>query len=246
MVGNIRAVHLCTFPGKRSRHQQQWAEKKICSSAVVSQPPPAIRLPAQQVHLKCYCCCSPLFSLPPGKNNDYYIRTLFVDYSSTFNTVIPHNLTDKLSTLGLHPIICDWLLNFDLAGLSLSGLVIGLWPALSQTLALHCYVSSAPSSTPSSPVTMAVARQSTKPPICHLAARSVVLDRGWQIGGLFWSVNFPPRRVHLFPPRLLSKNKASMCRPLHEVGGGVDDCEKLHRLPVNGKDRRRKGEYHIA
>ena len=29
--------------------------------------PPATRLPAQQVDLRCYRCCSPLFPLPPGK-----------------------------------------------------------------------------------------------------------------------------------------------------------------------------------
>ena len=41
-----------------------------------------------------------------------------------------------------------------------------------------------------------------------LVARFVVLDRGGQIGGLLWSADFPPQRVHLFPPRLLSKNEA--------------------------------------
>ena len=51
-----------------------------------------------------------------------------------------------------------------------------------------------------------------------LAARSAVLDRGQQIGGLFWSAYFPPQRVHLFPPHLLSKNEASMCRPLCGMG----------------------------
>ena len=46
------------------------------------------------------------------ENKDSYIRTRFVDYSFAFNTVISHKLTDKLSTLGLHSTICDWLLNF--------------------------------------------------------------------------------------------------------------------------------------
>lgn len=36
---------------------------------------------------------------------------LFMDYSSTFNTVIPHKLTHKLLALGLHPTLCDWLLD---------------------------------------------------------------------------------------------------------------------------------------
>ena len=62
----------------------------------------------------------------------------------------------------------------------------------------------------------------------------MVLDRGRQIGGLFWSANIPPRRVHLFPPRLLSENKAEMCRPRHEVGGGVNDlhCCATHSQGV--------------
>ena len=60
------------------------------------------------------------------------------------------------------------------------------------------------------------------------------LDRGRQIVGLLWSADFPPRRQHLFPPRLLSKNEASMCRPLCEVGGGVDDlhCSATHSQGV--------------
>lgn len=37
---------------------------------------------------------------------------LFVDYSSAFNTVVPYKLNHKLSTLGLHPILCDWLFDF--------------------------------------------------------------------------------------------------------------------------------------
>ncbi|MCI4377091.1 hypothetical protein PGIGA_G00199510 [Pangasianodon gigas] len=41
-----------------------------------------------------------------------YIRMLFIDYSSAFNTVIPHKLAHKLFALGLHPTLCDWLLDF--------------------------------------------------------------------------------------------------------------------------------------
>uniref|UniRef100_A0AAR2IU34 Reverse transcriptase domain-containing protein n=1 Tax=Pygocentrus nattereri TaxID=42514 RepID=A0AAR2IU34_PYGNA len=52
------------------------------------------------------------YSLSHLENKDSYIRMLFVDYSSAFNTVIPHKLTHKLSTLGLHPTLCDWLLDF--------------------------------------------------------------------------------------------------------------------------------------
>ena len=68
----------------------------------------------------------------------------------------------------------------------------------------------------------------------RLVARAAVLDRGRQIGGLFWSADFPPQRVHLFPPRLLSKNEAAMCQCLREVGGGVDDlyCSATHSRGV--------------
>ena len=81
--------------------------------------------------------------------------------------------------------------------------------------------------------TLAVFIQSTKLPICP-SIWSAVLDRGRQIGGLFWPADFPPRREHLFPPHLLSKNQAEMCRPLREVGGGVNDlhCCAIHSRGV--------------
>uniref|UniRef100_A0A3B1IGX3 Reverse transcriptase domain-containing protein n=1 Tax=Astyanax mexicanus TaxID=7994 RepID=A0A3B1IGX3_ASTMX len=52
------------------------------------------------------------YSLSHLETKDSYIRMLFVDYSSAFNTVIPHKLTHKLSTLSLHPSLCNWLLDF--------------------------------------------------------------------------------------------------------------------------------------
>lgn len=39
------------------------------------------------------------------ENKDAYIRKLFIDYSSAFNTVIPHKLTNKLYNLGLNSTI---------------------------------------------------------------------------------------------------------------------------------------------
>ncbi|KAK2905565.1 hypothetical protein Q8A73_009508 [Channa argus] len=52
------------------------------------------------------------YSLSHLENKDSYLRILFIDCSSAFNTVIPHKLTHKLSILGLHPTLCDWLLDF--------------------------------------------------------------------------------------------------------------------------------------
>ncbi|KAK1806250.1 hypothetical protein P4O66_000138 [Electrophorus voltai] len=41
-----------------------------------------------------------------------YVKMLFVDYSSAFNTIIPSLLTTKLGDLGLHTSLCDWISNF--------------------------------------------------------------------------------------------------------------------------------------
>ena len=42
---------------------------------------------------------------------------------------------------------------------------------------------------------------------CFFAAWSAVLDRGRQVGGLFWSTNLPPWTVHLFLPRVLKTKR---------------------------------------
>ena len=41
-----------------------------------------------------------------------YVRMLFVDYSSAFNTIIPSKLSVKLRDIGLCHFICNWILNF--------------------------------------------------------------------------------------------------------------------------------------
>ena len=41
-----------------------------------------------------------------------YARILFVDFSLSFNTIIPVKLFDKLVSLNVHPAICHWTLNF--------------------------------------------------------------------------------------------------------------------------------------
>ena len=37
---------------------------------------------------------------------------LFIDFSSAFNTIIPQQLTRKLSLLGLNTSLCNWILDF--------------------------------------------------------------------------------------------------------------------------------------
>ncbi len=51
------------------------------------------------------------------ENKNIYVRMLFVDYSSAFNTIVPATLVAKLQTLGLNRSLCSWILDF-LAGRS--------------------------------------------------------------------------------------------------------------------------------
>ncbi|KAI3351133.1 hypothetical protein L3Q82_005692 [Scortum barcoo] len=46
------------------------------------------------------------------ENKHSYVRMLFIDYSSEFNTVIPHKLTTKLFHLSFNSTLCNWLLDF--------------------------------------------------------------------------------------------------------------------------------------
>jgi hypothetical protein len=41
-----------------------------------------------------------------------YGRMLFIDYSLTFNTIVPYKLIIKLGALGLNTFLCNWLLGF--------------------------------------------------------------------------------------------------------------------------------------
>jgi hypothetical protein len=47
----------------------------------------------------------------PDKRNTY-VRMLFIDYSSAFNTIVPSKLITKLRSLGLNPSLCNWVLDF--------------------------------------------------------------------------------------------------------------------------------------
>ena len=43
---------------------------------------------------------------------DSYVRMLFLDFSSAFNTIIPQQLICKLVQLGLSTSLCNWVLDF--------------------------------------------------------------------------------------------------------------------------------------
>ena len=40
-----------------------------------------------------------------------YVRMLFINYSSAFNTIVPTKLIIKLRTLGLNTSLCNWILD---------------------------------------------------------------------------------------------------------------------------------------
>ncbi len=44
--------------------------------------------------------------------NGNYVKLLFIDYSSAFNTIVPIKLAVKLSDLGLNTSLCDWIQDF--------------------------------------------------------------------------------------------------------------------------------------
>ncbi len=46
------------------------------------------------------------------ENKNTYVRMLFVDYCSAFNTIVPATLGVKLQTLGLNRSLCSWILDF--------------------------------------------------------------------------------------------------------------------------------------
>ena len=41
-----------------------------------------------------------------------YVRMLFIDYSSAFNTKVPTKFITKLRSLGLNTSLCNWILDF--------------------------------------------------------------------------------------------------------------------------------------
>ena len=61
----------------------------------------------------CHLYCTSHCPFPPGQNEHLqYVRMLFIDYSSAFNTIAPTKLINKLRTLGLNTSLCNWILDF--------------------------------------------------------------------------------------------------------------------------------------
>jgi hypothetical protein len=62
--------------------------------------------PDDAISIALHTACSHL-----DKRN-IYVRLLFIDYSSTFNTIVPIKLITKVKTLGLNTSLCNWILDF--------------------------------------------------------------------------------------------------------------------------------------
>ncbi len=45
-------------------------------------------------------------------SNGNFVRLLFINYSSAFNTIVPIKLASKLTDLGLNSSLCDWIQDF--------------------------------------------------------------------------------------------------------------------------------------
>ncbi len=118
---------LCPYLWKIN-HMLEWLEAR-CSDTHLQQ---VFWEAHQRPHLLCAACltgpttiCIPqkpfhrhaiAFTLHTAlshlENKNTYVRMLFVDYSSAFNTIVPATLVEKLQTLGLNRSLCSWILDF--------------------------------------------------------------------------------------------------------------------------------------
>ncbi len=82
------------------------------------------------------------------ENKNTYVRMLFVDYSSAFNTIVPATLVAKLQTLGLNRSLCSWILDFLTGRSQVVRMGNKTSSPRSSTLVLRRVASSAHSCTP--------------------------------------------------------------------------------------------------
>ncbi|KAL0199254.1 hypothetical protein M9458_007794, partial [Cirrhinus mrigala] len=87
----VRRHITAALPRSLDSHQFAYRENRSTEDAV------ATALHAALSHLEQQRC---------------YVRMLFVDYSSAFNTIIPHKLVVKLEDLGLPQTVCMWISSF--------------------------------------------------------------------------------------------------------------------------------------
>ena len=72
------------------------------------------------------------------EKSNCWVRMLFVDFSSAFNTVVPHKLVNKLKTLSFSSHLCSWIMDF----LSHSPQRVRIRNNISSTQCWGCYFGS--------------------------------------------------------------------------------------------------------
>ncbi len=88
------------------------------------------------------------------ENKNAYVRMLFVDYSSAFNTIVPATLVAKLQNLGLNRSLCSWILDFLTGRSQVVRMGNNTSSPLTSTLVLHRAAFSAHSCTPCTDMTV--------------------------------------------------------------------------------------------
>ncbi len=124
----LQQIHHCAHTEEKLNHMLEWLEAR-CSDAHLQQV-------FWVTHQRLHCSVLPA-SLDPLQfgyrsnrstddaiaftlhtalshleNKNTYVRMLFVDYSSAFNTIVPATRVAKLQTLGLNRFLCSWILDF--------------------------------------------------------------------------------------------------------------------------------------
>ena len=73
-------------------HETKWRRRRL----------PCLKLLALTLHT----------ALSQLDQRNTYVGMLVIDYSSSFNTIVPSKLAVKLRDLGLNTALCDWILSF--------------------------------------------------------------------------------------------------------------------------------------
>ncbi len=82
----------------------------ICSSIPVTLDPLQFRLNRSNDDAISHVLHSSLTHI--DSNNGNYVRLLFIDCSSAFNTIVPIKLAFNFTDLGLNSSLCDWIQDF--------------------------------------------------------------------------------------------------------------------------------------
>ncbi len=91
---------------------ERLVKNHICSSILVTLDPPQFAYrPNRSTDDAISQVLHSSLTHTDSKNGNY-VRLLFIDYRSAFNTIVPIKLAVKLTDLGLNSSLCDWIQDF--------------------------------------------------------------------------------------------------------------------------------------